>query len=620
MQNLVFAPITKVKENDDGTCEVYGTAAAEVVDKTREILDYALSKPQFEKWRDETRDRSQGKSLGNIRSMHGKIAAGKVTAMDFDDAGKTVNISTHIIDPVEAKKCALGVYTGFSVGGSYAKRWPDPTQKGVMRYSPELSEISIVDNPCIHSATFQHIKLDGATELCKFASVSTGFSRRKGRLEKPLTEKAEKVADQPRSAASRFAAGKTEDGSPHFGNILRGKAVKAKADGDVLGAATYSADAASHDAFAEGTPETHDKAAAAHTAAAQVHKDGNSPVSALLHTARAAHHKNEADSKRAVAAQKCTKCGGDMASGKCEKCEKAVGVGVPPQPAPFTQSFTNSDPTSVTTDFRGPADKVVKSVKYLVTEDDGTTHLPYTDDSGKPDHGHMGGAWAALHGGYRGNKYDGPNKAKAITQLKALYTSEGMDLPSEKWNGEGELVKALFKGVKCPNCGADIEDDYCDACDRKVAAEDDDDEELERMFLPRHEGFEKLFNDLAKGGPGSGRRPGGSTKSGDAKSGETFEGRPLSHSLKDYHPEAQRAFRSMKDLESKPWTPEAESKFQEHANTFRSHTAIDIHPGPDAPTGFIGTAVYPKGKEGKWKSASTTSLHKSPFYKVSSDE
>ena len=455
MQNLVFAPITKVKENDDGTCEVYGTAAAEVVDKTREILDYALSKPQFEKWRDETLDRSQGKSLGNIRSMHGKIAAGKVTAMDFDDAGKTVNISTHIIDPVEAKKCALGVYTGFSVGGSYARRWPDPTQKGVMRYSPELSEISIVDNPCVHSATFQHIKLDGATELCKFAAVSTGFSRRKGRLEKPevfpsperrltahpvkgpvlveeksfSTRNLEKTVDQPRSPVSRFAAGTTDKGAPHFGNILRGKAIKAKADDDKIGAATYSADAASYDAFAEGTPEAHDKAAAAHTAASQVHKDGNSPISALLHEARAAHHKNEAASKLAVAAQKCAKCGGDLASGKCEKCEKAVGVGVPPQPAPFTQSFTNTDPTSVTTDFRGPTDKVAKA-------------------------------------------------------------------------------------AKCPKCGADLEGDYCATCDQNTGAEDgDDDEELERMFLPRHEGFEKLFNDLfyelEKGGPGSGPRPGG---------------------------------------------------------------------------------------------------------------
>lgn len=73
----------------------------------------------------------------------------------------------------------------------------------------------------------------------------------------------------------------------------------------------------------------------------------------------------------------------------------------------------------------------VRKIKYLVTEADGTTHLPVTGDDGKPDHTLMGAAWAALHGGYRGNKYAGPNKAEAIDKLKAMYKSEGMDTPAE---------------------------------------------------------------------------------------------------------------------------------------------------------------------------------------------
>lgn len=66
---------------------------------------------------------------------------------------------------------------------------------------------------------------------------------------------------------------------------------------------------------------------------------------------------------------------------------------------------------------------------YLVTDSDGTQHLPTTDD-GKVSHTLMGAAWAALHGGYRGNEYEGPNKAKAIAKLKALYAREGMKTPS----------------------------------------------------------------------------------------------------------------------------------------------------------------------------------------------
>jgi hypothetical protein len=71
-------------------------------------------------------------------------------------------------------------------------------------------------------------------------------------------------------------------------------------------------------------------------------------------------------------------------------------------------------------------------MRYLVTEEDGTGHLPVRDsDDGALNHHLMGAAWAALHGGYRGNKYQGPDKEKAIAKLKALYKSEGMPLPSE---------------------------------------------------------------------------------------------------------------------------------------------------------------------------------------------
>lgn len=71
---------------------------------------------------------------------------------------------------------------------------------------------------------------------------------------------------------------------------------------------------------------------------------------------------------------------------------------------------------------------------YLVAEDPespSTWHLRVRDADGKPNHTLMGAAWAALHQGYRGNTYAGPNKAAALSTLKALYTSEGMDTPVE---------------------------------------------------------------------------------------------------------------------------------------------------------------------------------------------
>ena len=70
--------------------------------------------------------------------------------------------------------------------------------------------------------------------------------------------------------------------------------------------------------------------------------------------------------------------------------------------------------------------------QFLVIDSDGKGHLPVRDSADGPlNHHLMGAAWAALHGGYRGNKYEGEGKAEAIAKLKALYTSEGMALPSE---------------------------------------------------------------------------------------------------------------------------------------------------------------------------------------------
>jgi len=80
--------------------------------------------------------------------------------------------------------------------------------------------------------------------------------------------------------------------------------------------------------------------------------------------------------------------------------------------------------------------------QYLVIDKDGKGHLPVCDSPDGPlNHRLMGAAWAALHGGHRGNKYEGPGKQEAISKLKALYKSEGMDLPSEQ---------SLESGVRSP--------------------------------------------------------------------------------------------------------------------------------------------------------------------------
>lgn len=102
-----------------------------------------------------------------------------------------------------------------------------------------------------------------------------------------------------------------------------------------------------------------------------------------------------------------------------------------------------SDPVEVTSEWV-PAEKAIfkeltkdglPASAFLVVEDPEkvtTWHLPVRDASGKPDHRLMGAAWAALHGGYRGQKYQGPGKAEAVSKLKKMYESEDMPVSGKK--------------------------------------------------------------------------------------------------------------------------------------------------------------------------------------------
>jgi len=82
-------------------------------------------------------------------------------------------------------------------------------------------------------------------------------------------------------------------------------------------------------------------------------------------------------------------------------------------------------------------------------ENPSTWHLQIKRN-GTPDHNLMGGAKAALTVGYQGNKYEGPNKQKAISKLKALYQSEKMPwlAPSKEVdNMEKEQIEALIAAL-----------------------------------------------------------------------------------------------------------------------------------------------------------------------------
>lgn len=161
----MFIPIRKV---DVAQRLVYGLATAETKDRAGEICDYASTRPLYEKWSEAISKSTHGKSLGNLRAMHGPVAAGKVTAISFNDEDKQIEICAKVVDDAEWAKVEEGVYTGFSQGGAYARRWTDAD--GLTRYTAEPTEISLVDLPCLPQSQFEMIKADGTVEQRRFVN------------------------------------------------------------------------------------------------------------------------------------------------------------------------------------------------------------------------------------------------------------------------------------------------------------------------------------------------------------------------------------------------------------------------------------------------------------------
>jgi hypothetical protein len=164
-----------LKSVDENARTVTGRATRAEVDRSGEILDYWGSKPYWEAWRDETLAASKGLSMGALRVMHrDDIAAGVVTRMDFLDAEEAVDIEVKVTDPLEWEKVTSGTYTGFSQRGPYISKTPDtslPRFRGMVvnRVVIAPREVSLVDRPCVPSATFFEVKkCDGTTENRSF--------------------------------------------------------------------------------------------------------------------------------------------------------------------------------------------------------------------------------------------------------------------------------------------------------------------------------------------------------------------------------------------------------------------------------------------------------------------
>lgn len=163
----LFIPITKV---DEEKRLVFGKVTEETPDSSGEIFDYESSKPYFQEWTGYFQKATDGKSCGNLRAMHdAKKAVGYLPEVLLSDTNKCVEVVAKVVDDDEWKKTLEGVYTGFSQGGRYVRKWYDGK---AYRYTASPNEISLVDYPALKSSTFQVVKSDGIVEEKPFKKVA----------------------------------------------------------------------------------------------------------------------------------------------------------------------------------------------------------------------------------------------------------------------------------------------------------------------------------------------------------------------------------------------------------------------------------------------------------------
>ena len=251
----MFIPLIKA---DAAQRLVYGEFD-ETPDRAKEVFDYITSKPLIEAWSADKFEKSNGKSYGNVRGQHnGKIAAGKLVEITYDDELKKVGFVAKIVDDNEWQKVDEGVYTGFSPGGSYAKRWKDGAYN---RYTADFAELSIVDVPCNSNAYFTMVKADGTEEEVEFVldkAYEPGNEATKARAEEMakaaggstfkdhvVQARADLIAENVTAALAKMA-GDTVDGSAEAAqdDSTTAATVEAPQPIDALSAALAKADAA----------------------------------------------------------------------------------------------------------------------------------------------------------------------------------------------------------------------------------------------------------------------------------------------------------------------------------------------------------------------------------------
>lgn len=140
------------RDPETGDLMVYGKATGPDLDLDGQICDPAWLKTAMPKWME----------WGNIREMHGPIAAG--VGVQLDEVGDDWYVTARIVDPGTAAKVEAGVLKGFSIGIKSARVVKDSRAPNGRINGGDIVENSLVDRPCNPTAKMSICKAAGLAE------------------------------------------------------------------------------------------------------------------------------------------------------------------------------------------------------------------------------------------------------------------------------------------------------------------------------------------------------------------------------------------------------------------------------------------------------------------------
>jgi hypothetical protein len=148
------ADITKSERDPEtGDLMVYGKATGPDLDLDGQVCDSDWLKTAMPAWFE----------WGNVREMHGAVAAGIGVELDGDDAANYMLLS-RCVDKGAAEKVEKKVYKGYSIGIKNARVVKDVKAPGGRIVDGEIVEVSYVDRPCNPTAKMAIAKSAGLAE------------------------------------------------------------------------------------------------------------------------------------------------------------------------------------------------------------------------------------------------------------------------------------------------------------------------------------------------------------------------------------------------------------------------------------------------------------------------